>query len=57
MNVWTAIFNTLFANEGEQLEYASLFDSSAVEAQNAEIQAGIDEILAKRKKLLDWMTM
>jgi len=53
MNVWTAIFNTIFAKEGEKLEYASLFDSSAVEAQNAEIQANIDEILEKRKKLLD----
>jgi len=53
MNVWTAIFNTIFAKEGEKLEYASLFDSSAVEAQNAEIQASIDEILEKRKQLLD----
>ena len=49
-NTFTAIFNAIFAEKGEEL---SFIDPAKIEEENKAIQSQIDEIQAARAKLLD----
>ena len=53
MNVYTALFNAMFAKEGEELEYQGLFDNTKLKKETDRINGEIAEIEARRDALLD----